>query len=68
MKDLGDGYPTPVFDTFYYKSKVGKVKEEVNYWVIDICDVLSRDITCVINDDVDKTEPKTYGYTTYTHI
>ena len=68
VKVLGDGYPTPVFDTFYYKSKVGKVKEEVNYWVSDICDVLSRDIARVINNDADKTEQKTYGCTTYTDL
>ena len=68
VKVLGDGYPTPVFDTFYYESKVGKVKEEVNYWVSDICDVLSRNTARVINDDEDKTEQRTYGYTTYTDL
>ena len=56
VKMIGDGYSTPVFDVFHYKSEAGKVKEEVNYWVSDVCEVLSRDMARVINNNEDKSK------------
>ena len=67
VKMLGDGYPTPVFDVFHYKSEAGKVKEEVNYWVSDVCEVLSQDMARVINNNEDKSKQNTYGYSTLTN-
>lgn len=68
IKMLGDGYPTPVFNVFHYESEAGKVKEEVNYWVSDVCEVLSRDIARVININKDKSQKNAYGYSTLTNL
>ena len=68
VKVLGDRYPTPIFDIFSYKPEPGNAKEEVKYWVSDICDVLSRDVIRVINNDEDINKQRTYRYMTYTNI
>ena len=44
ITNLGSGFVLPRFGTYNYEKEAGKKKEEINYWVSNLSEVVSRDI------------------------
>lgn len=44
ITDLGSGFVLPRIGTYNYKKEGGKKKEEINYWVSNLSQVISSDI------------------------
>ena len=44
ITNLGSGYVLPRFGTYIYEKVAGKKKEEINYWVSNLSEVVSSDI------------------------
>ena len=43
ITNLGSGFVLPRFGTYNYEKEAGKKKEEVNYWVSNLAEVVSTD-------------------------